>query len=48
MPPDDARLRPARRARIPDERIPLLGRLVHDRTDAVTAQLSGVLPDWRR
>ena len=34
-------------ARIPDERIPLLGRLVRDRADAITAQLGGNLPGWR-
>ena len=34
-------------ARIPDERIPLLGDLVRGRADAITAQLGGVLPRWR-
>ncbi len=34
-------------ARIPDERIALLGRLVRDKADAITAQLGGVLPGWR-
>ena len=34
-------------ARIPDERIPLLGQLVRSKADAVTAQLGGVLPGWR-
>ena len=34
-------------ARIPDERIPLLGQLVRDRADAITGQLGGVLPGWR-
>jgi IclR family acetate operon transcriptional repressor len=34
-------------ARIPDERIPLLGHLVRGKADAVTAQLGGKLPDWR-
>ena len=34
-------------ARIPDERIPLLGRLVRDKADAITGQLGGVLPGWR-
>ena len=34
-------------ARIPDERIPLLGDLVRSRADAVTGQLGGVLPRWR-
>lgn len=34
-------------ARIPDERIPLLGDLVRRRADAITSQLGGVLPDWR-
>ncbi len=34
-------------ARIPDERIPLLGDLVRRTADAVTAQLGGRLPGWR-
>ena len=34
-------------ARIPDERIPLLGQAVRAKADAVTAQLGGVLPEWR-
>jgi len=34
-------------ARIPDERIPLLGDLVRRKADAITAQLGGALPDWR-
>ena len=34
-------------ARIPDDRIPALGRLVRARADAVTARLGGVLPGWR-
>lgn len=34
-------------ARIPDERIPLLGDLVRRSADAITAQLGGVLPRWR-
>ncbi len=34
-------------ARIPDERIPLLGALVRRKADAITAQLGGALPDWR-
>lgn len=34
-------------ARIPDERIPLLGQLVRARADAITAQLGGALPGWR-
>ncbi len=34
-------------ARIPDERIPLLGQLVRGRADAITAQLGGSLPAWR-
>ena len=34
-------------ARIPDERIPLLGGLVRSRADAITAQLGGMLPAWR-
>ncbi len=34
-------------ARIPDERIPLLGDLVRRTADAVTAQLGGCLPGWR-
>ena len=34
-------------ARIPDERIPLLGDLVRRKADAITAQLGGQLPDWR-
>lgn len=35
-------------ARIPDERVPLLGQLVRDKADAITGQLGGSLPDWRR
>ncbi|MBC7799697.1 MAG: helix-turn-helix domain-containing protein [Gemmatimonadaceae bacterium] len=34
-------------ARIPDDRIPLLGDLVRRSADAITAQLGGMLPDWR-
>ncbi len=34
-------------ARIPDERIPLLGQLVRGKADAITAQLGGALPGWR-
>ena len=34
-------------ARIPDERIPLLGDLVRRKADAITAQLGGSLPGWR-
>ena len=34
-------------ARIPDERIPLLGDLVRRRADAITVQLGGVMPNWR-
>lgn len=34
-------------ARIPDERIPLLGQLVRGKADAITSQLGGALPDWR-
>ncbi len=34
-------------ARIPDERIPVLGELVRRMADAATAGLGGVLPDWR-
>ena len=34
-------------ARIPDERIPVLGDLVRRRADAATAQLGGTLPAWR-
>ena len=34
-------------ARIPDERIPLLGDLVRRKADAITAQLGGALPGWR-
>lgn len=34
-------------ARIPDERIPLLGGLVRRTADAITAQLGGALPEWR-
>lgn len=34
-------------ARIPDERIPLLGQLVRGKADAISAQLGGTLPDWR-
>ncbi len=34
-------------ARIPDERIPLLGDLVRRRADAITVQLGGLLPNWR-
>ena len=35
-------------ARIPDERIPLLGDLVRRAADAATAGLGGVLPGWRQ
>ncbi len=35
-------------ARIPDTRIAPLGDLVRGRADAITAQLGGVLPGWRR
>ena len=34
-------------ARIPDERIPVLGDLVRRKADAITAQLGGILPNWR-
>lgn len=34
-------------ARIPDERIPVLGHLVRRKADAITAQLGGTLPGWR-
>ena len=34
-------------ARIPDERIPVLGELVRRKADAATAGLGGVLPGWR-
>ena len=34
-------------ARIPDERIALLGDLVRRKADAITAQLGGMLPRWR-
>ena len=34
-------------ARIPDERIPLLGQLVRAKADAITSQLGGALPAWR-
>ncbi len=34
-------------ARIPDERIPLLGVLLRSKADAITSQLGGRLPDWR-
>ncbi len=34
-------------ARIPDERIPVLGELVRRKADAITAQLGGSLPKWR-
>ena len=34
-------------ARIPNERIPLLGELVRRKADAITAQLGGRLPPWR-
>ena len=34
-------------ARVPDERIPLLGDAVRRKADAVTAQLGGFLPPWR-
>ena len=34
-------------ARIPDQRIPLLGDLVRRTADAITAQLGGELPAWR-
>ena len=34
-------------ARIPDERIPLLGDLVRRKADAITGQLGGELPNWR-
>ena len=35
-------------ARISDERIPLLGDRVRRKADAITAQLGGVMPDWRK
>ena len=35
-------------ARIADARIPLLGELVRGRADAITGQLGGRLPEWRR
>ena len=34
-------------ARIPDERIPVLGALVRRKADAITAQFGGELPRWR-
>ena len=34
-------------ARIPDERIPLLGDRVRRKADMITAQLGGALPSWR-
>ncbi len=34
-------------ARISDARIPVLGRLVRQKADAITAQFGGVLPPWR-
>ena len=34
-------------ARIPDERIPLLGDRVRRKADTITAQLGGALPGWR-
>ena len=34
-------------ARIPDERIPVLGDLVRRKADAITMQLGGSLPEWR-
>jgi len=34
-------------ARIPDERIPLLGQLVRSKADAITSQLGGIFPAWR-
>ena len=35
-------------ARIPDERIPLLGDLVRRKADAITSQLGGLRPAWRQ
>jgi IclR family transcriptional regulator, acetate operon repressor len=35
-------------ARIPDERIPLLGDLVRRKADAITSQIGGNVPLWRR
>lgn len=35
------------KARIPDERIPILGAAVRRRADAITAELGGRLPAWR-
>jgi IclR family acetate operon transcriptional repressor len=35
-------------ARIPGDRIPLLGDLVRRKADAITAQLGGTLPSWRQ
>ncbi len=35
-------------ARISDARIPLLGDLVRRKADAISAQLGGVLPAWRK
>lgn len=35
-------------ARIPDERIPLLGEKVRSKADAITAQFGGRLPGWRQ
>jgi IclR family acetate operon transcriptional repressor len=34
-------------ARIPDDRIALLGQLVRSKADAITSQLGGALPHWR-
>ncbi len=34
-------------ARIPDQRIPLLGDLVRRKAEAITFQIGGYLPDWR-
>ncbi len=34
-------------ARIPDERIPVLGALVRRKADVITAQFGGALPGWR-
>ena len=35
-------------ARIPDERIPLLGEMVRAKADAITTQFGGAIPNWRK
>ncbi|TAL85136.1 MAG: winged helix-turn-helix transcriptional regulator [Rhodanobacter sp.] len=35
-------------ARIADDRIPLLGDLVRQKADAISLQIGGILPSWRR